>query len=211
MTLVLTLGCSGSKTAGPDMGVATGSKGGAITGPDRGTATEPDNGVPRTCTEQTGGCDPLGITGPSIGLSKGSSLIAAIETSGGCGISWSTRNMAATMFKDAPSSSCSSGSPCLHYDCIPQNDGGHGCTGAWIHTGVSCSVTVIPITGESQSFEVTATKPWYHNYCWTGTGQCVDNTSLASVWPVAVTLTFAQSDASAGPNGIADLADQSFP
>ena len=156
-------------------------------------------------------CELVTMTGPRIEVAPGDPSIAAIETLSsplafaGYVVGWGLySSVPATAQSICPAEVVDAGwetEGCAErYPCTPDNtpSGNSACTVAWIDMQAEhCLVTVISTTGERQSFEVMQSRPAVYSRCHTEDGTCVSSGG-PSVWPMAITVSFAPVDA--GPN-----------
>jgi len=144
-------------------------------------------------------CEQMLATGPQINISPKGAAIAAIETLGGCSVSWS--GLAAGLARaepvcpSLPADAGLSADVCANrYLCQSRYgfpyDAGFTCTEAWIDMGGDrCGVTVISETNERQTFDVAVTSRALASHCSTSMGQCVEMWSV-STEPPQITVSF---------------------
>ena len=183
---------------------------------------------PESCV---GGCEQQMLSGPHIEVAQGSAALAAIEVlnpqapdgggAGGCGVqTWSGPGVASAMYPPVDYELVCPAHPqdagwvaetcAVRYPCMPSPDplyGGASCTSVWIQmsapfgSSTRCSITIISVTGERQTFEARGAWATWSYHCRTGLGDCIEITPF-SAYPSRVTVTFAPAAGGQGePDG----------
>jgi hypothetical protein len=191
--------------------------GGAALSSSACSGSGPEGSEPESCV---GGCEQQMLSGPHIQVAQGSTALAAIEilnpqapdggSAGGCGVhTWSGEGIASATYPPVdfelvcpayPQDAGWASETCAaRYPCMPsgnQLDGGASCTSAWIRMSAPfgsssrCSITVISVMGERQTFEAEGAWATWSYHCRTGLGECIEITPF-SAYPSQVTVTFA--------------------